>query len=288
MYLLGCHFVLFVLRSGFFVYCRPAMDRHDNGDSVLPRCHDWSASRFACNRNLASGLSWHYLDSVQKDTQRATIFGWVGRLSEPTLQSAQTILDQRFCTEAFVSLRQILWRFVLSWPTWLLCTFRISQKNTLQRGIKIPCQAGLRRCILYSLVYVKCLEMCGDSSSRNLDHLHKPQCETGLIRPLGSCRCTDVTIHTLMDGKRQRKIAIKSILANKILKRLFDKLLGKNKLSNKWHESLCQGFFPNGEELMIRLESYPKSTWISVQKGRHLNTDKLACDISRADMLMIP
>lgn len=91
-----------------------------------------------------------------------------------------------------------------------------------------------------------------------------------------------------MDGKRQRKIAIKSILANKILKRLFDKLLGKNKLSNKWHESLCQGFFPNGEELMIRLESYPKSTWISVQKGRHLNTDKLACDISRADMLMIP
>lgn len=75
MYLLGCHFVLFVLRSGFFVYCRPAMDRHDNGDSVLPRCHDWSASRFACNRNLASGLSWHYLDSVQKDTQRATIFG---------------------------------------------------------------------------------------------------------------------------------------------------------------------------------------------------------------------
>jgi len=58
-----------------------------------------------------------------------------------------------------------------------------------------------------------------------------------------------------MDGKRQRKIAIKSILANKILKGLFDKLLGKNKLSNKSHESLCQGFFPNGEELMIRLES---------------------------------
>lgn len=108
VYLLGCHFVLFVLRSGFSVYCRPAMDRHDNGDSVLPRCHDWSASRFACSRNLASGLSWHYLDSVQKDTQRATIFGRVGRLSEPTLQSAQTILDQRFCTEAFVLLRQIL------------------------------------------------------------------------------------------------------------------------------------------------------------------------------------
>lgn len=252
MYLLGCHFVLFVLRSGFFVYCRPAMDRHDNGDSVLPRCHDWSASRFACNRNLASGLSWHYLDSVQKDTQRATIFGWVGRLSEPTLQSAQTILDQRFCTEAFVSLRQILWRFVLSWPTLLLCTFGIKKNLAEINKDSLP-----GRTQAMHLVQSCICEMSWNVWSFFFQEFGPFAQAT--MRDWFNQATWQLQVYwwydSLMDGKRQRKIAIKSILANKILKGLFDKLLGKNKLSNKSHESLCQGFFPNGEELMIRLES---------------------------------
>ena len=74
------YFVPFCLGL-FFVDCGPAMDRHDNGDSAP--CGEVAPSLFRhriCLQivdmqpmlvSLMQGLSWHYLDSVQKDASRA-------------------------------------------------------------------------------------------------------------------------------------------------------------------------------------------------------------------------